>query len=125
MSRSVWRILFLVFQAFWLNVVLPGHTRGIVVMPCSEPAAGQRHACCAKPASSNEDPRDSRDRRESSDRASRCAVCFYAVRLTLPPPFHVELRPLAFVGPSQVVCPLLPTKLHRSLPYDGRGPPVA
>ena len=122
MPRHFWRILLLVFQAFWLNVVLPGHTRGMIVMPCAEPVQGQRHACCAKAAPAGE---EHRDRRESSERASRCAVCFYAVRLTLPPPFHVELRPLAFVGRSQVVCPPLPTRLHRSLPYDGRGPPVA
>ena len=38
------RILLLAFQAVWLGAIVPGHTRGVVTLPGSEPAGG---GCCA------------------------------------------------------------------------------
>ena len=89
--RCRWgRIALLVFQAIWLNVIVPGHKRGIVPLP------GSCHAndsCCAAdgcdseqaPGSHGSDAGGARHTPLPRDSASHCAICQFAARLTLPP----------------------------------------
>lgn len=124
------RIALLVFQAVWLNVIVPGHTRGIVPLPGS---------CCAANSSCYSDGRSlaaatstaSRDVSNTGrsrhvplprDNASRCAICQFAARLTLPPAVDyvppllglaLVLDPPAPISVDSVRCPLL---LHDRAP---------
>jgi hypothetical protein len=122
-------ILLLVFEAFFLNVVVPAHTRGVVTLPGTGPdGAGAPYArarCCTShrsPAGNGD--RDGRDNAPTPERQSRCAVCFFAASLSTPPAFEDLLEPH---GPCDVAAvPALRGLVarHVLLPYDGRGPPA-
>jgi hypothetical protein len=124
-----WRpgsIFLLVLQAFWLNVVLPGHQRGLIVLgpeTGAAAAASDCHTkptkCCHKEESSKPSPCDEQSRK------SRCAVCAFAARLTVPPapivaPTLLELRHEA---PTLALQRLFSPDLIPA--YFERGPPVA
>jgi hypothetical protein len=117
-----WRaghIALIVFQAIWLNVILPGHTRGVVTLPGTErpQTRAAREGCCARKKSKDPAP-------ESSSRASRCAICFFAMRLTTPP--VVDLRPPA-MSLLESIAPPAPARFvsfHSRLTYLGRAPPT-
>jgi hypothetical protein len=117
-SRAA-RIAVLLFQALWLNVILPGHRRGIVALPGSE-CESCRLACA--PAC-HHSPGDSKDS-VPVDPAAHCAICHFAAMLSLPPAIEVaptthrflELRPAPIIERSASV-PFPGT-------YDGRAPPA-
>lgn len=120
-NRRFGTIALLVFQAFWLNVVLPGHTRGIVTMPGWEAKSRTETAksCCGVEKPSKE------TKPSPSERAAHCAVCFFAVHLFLPP--VVDLRPPALELTGRMTDPQ-PDIIHFPCPiltYDGRAPPLA
>ena len=114
------RIFLLLFEALWLNVVVPGHQRGVVPLP------GERCVACASPKDTC--CPDAGERREPArskpvDRAAHCAICYFAARLSPPPvidftPPRPQLVGLAQVPPpaARPTIPFLPT-------YDGRAPP--
>ena len=80
MRRRAFCIALLIFQAIWLNVIVPGHTRGVVALPgCACESGCPPLACCGSnhPDSSHHAP--------VRDPASGCAICYFAARLTLPP----------------------------------------
>jgi len=73
MSAKVsWRILFVLWQAWGLNVFLPAHTRGAMTV------GGQatKHPCCATKHSD-------RDEKPTPEQQSRCAVCYFAAGLSV------------------------------------------
>ena len=112
-SRAL-RILLLVFEALWLNVLVPGHRRGVVPLP------GERCVAC-EPAN-RRCPAD-RGPSKPVDPAAHCAICYFAARLSPPP--AVDLAPPR----PQMLCAAEPTPPHvrAAIPflptYDGRGPP--
>jgi len=120
-----WRvgsILLLILQAFWLNVVLPGHQRGLIVMGPDSASAQQAPACHKKTTTCchKEDSKKGDD----ESRKSRCAVCAFAARLTVPPapivaPTLLELRPEAPTFALQTL--FSPDHIPA---YFERGPPV-
>jgi hypothetical protein len=123
MVRRAGVIALLIFEAIWLNVIVPGHTRGAVTLPGFEPdPAHAAHSCCA---GSPEKSDGSKDSRPGSDRAAHCAICFFAVRLCVPA--AVCLDP----GPLELLCsrpdrPAVSIIIPESQPiYLGRGPPRA
>jgi len=93
------RIALLAYQALWLCVIVPGHTRGIVVLPGSSDGS-----CCQTPGKSK--PADS----DAPARRANCAICSFAARITpaipidlTPPPLELlsrEPAPPAHVWPS-------------------------
>jgi hypothetical protein len=96
MSSRVLRIAILLFEALWLNVIVPGHTRGIVVFapgvnaascPACQTAAVDTCPFCAgtNPAGSSKTP-------TQQDR-SNCAICQFMAHLSLPPVY--DFRPAA------------------------------
>lgn len=121
-----WRpghIALLIFQALWLNVILPGHMRGVVTLPGSadqSEAGDDCGSCCA-----TSKPDSSQDKSPSDgNRAARCAVCFFALRVTPPP--VVDLRPPAMALLEIEAPPAHATFVsyeHR-LTYLGRAPPA-
>ena len=109
--RRRWlHILVCLWQGLWLFVILPGHTRGQIVLPGYEktPAAAgdakggaelvARASCCSMrrdaPAGGKTPPVD-------RGRTENCAVCHFAARLSqavafvlfLPPPARLEILP--------------------------------
>src|SRR4051794_40481762 len=90
----------LLFQAIWLNVIVPGHTRGVVALPgadcqaCDAAAASlpTRASCC-----DSSPTRSQRQTPNPSGRASRCAVCAFAARLTVPPVIDLTPPALGFL----------------------------
>lgn len=119
-------ILLLVFEAFFLNVVVPVHTRGVVTVPGTGPDGTQvryaRTGCCTAHRSPAGD--GDRDNTPPPERQSRCAVCFFAASLSTPPAFEDMLESH---GPCDVAAVPEPRGLvvrHVLLPYDGRGPPA-
>src|SRR5947209_6739700 len=102
-------IALLLCQALWLNVVVPGHTRGAVSLPGARPCPdcfaspgyGTRPADAAGTCCPHKHAPGGPD-----GRASHCAVCYFAAVLMVPP--AVEWAPC-------------PTGLLRRLPLP---PPV-
>lgn len=122
MSSRAFRILFIAFQAFWLNVVLPGHTRGEVTLPCSmdrgcEVAVSTRPCCAATGKQAPGAP--------TPDQKSRCAICFFAAHVTPPPvvDFAPVVLELLYVRP--VASPHSVESADIRLTYLGRAPPAA
>ncbi|HYO11029.1 MAG TPA: DUF2946 family protein [Tepidisphaeraceae bacterium] len=128
MIRRVGIILLLLFEALWLNVVLPGHTRGAVALAGGGCGATSIDSCCS-PARSAAGSTAAGGRSEapdpSGDRASRCAVCAFAAKLTTPVDLDLRLPPLARVATLAVPAPpAVPTcDLHAA--HYGRAPPAA
>jgi hypothetical protein len=111
-----WRPLhlaLLLFEALWLNVVVPGHTRGII------PLAGSP-CCCACHRSA---PCDKSHPRPAQN-PDNCAICAFAARITPPPAIDLVppfLRRVALAIIPAPPCPTLPPVL---IAYDGRAPPA-
>jgi hypothetical protein len=121
-SRAL-RLSVLLFQAVWLNAVVPGHRRGAVRLPgesCAACGVAQHDACCPEMAGQ---PPARPAVPVSKDPAAHCAICYFAAMLSTPPaidcspPAHrlleIHKPPVALERPS---LPLIAS-------YDGRAPP--
>jgi hypothetical protein len=130
MLRRAALISLLVFQALWLNVILPGHTRGAVTLAgfeeqssCHETRGG---GCCSHSGGSPQNfPPDDDQNSNNGNRAAHCAICFFAARLTVPVTIDLTPAPLelAFVQPPPVVSGLVSRGVVPT--YLGRAPPAA
>lgn len=114
----------LLFQALWLNVILPGHTRGVITVPGFESApassaAAAAHGCCSTRSAPADDPQP------GDGRAGSCAICYFAARLTLPPVIDLVPAPLALLEIREI--PHINSLLSPGLDptYLGRAPPNA
>jgi hypothetical protein len=119
MLRRAGVIALVVFEALWLNVIIPGHTRGCVTMPCcsGESAASSSCPLCAYP---EKGPHHSPT---PSDR-EHCALCFFAAHLSIPPALDLSTPKLLFlhyIG-SEAAKHLIARSVL--VPFDGRGPPA-
>jgi hypothetical protein len=114
----------LVFQALWLNVIVPGHTRGIVTLPGSPCAEGmcdasRWSACCPG-------ERDHSQKQPiSRERAARCAICSFAARVTPSPVVDFTHPPLRFLHVMPAARTDRPEVAPGLVTYDGRAPPLA
>ena len=116
------RWAFIFFQCLWLNVVVPGHTRGAFAMPGSKTvgSAVESDSCCATKHARPGTP-------EKSDKPldrDRCAVCHYALGLTLPPVFSFDHQPAGLVGVAPVLPVETPSLVPVRLATSERGPPI-
>ena len=113
----------LVFQALWLNVIVPGHTRGVVTLPGFEPAYAETssHGCCA----GSSEPDQSDDPQPGDGRAANCAICFFAARLTLPATIDLTPTPLELLETRELPRARTLVSLQPIPAYLGRGPPIA
>ncbi|WP_428938727.1 DUF2946 family protein [Fontivita pretiosa] len=123
MRPRIGHIALILFQTLWLNVILPGHTRGIVTLPggSDDPASG-RVACsgCCGGGGSDSSPTDKPTPR---DRA-RCAICFFAARLTAPPVVDLRPPPLELTALVPIPRPVAFESLQLIPAYDSRAPPA-
>jgi len=105
------RVLLVGFQALFLNVIAPGHTRGIITLECKPSLS-----CCQTRSDPSKAP-------TPKDKTS-CAICYVVARFTPPPVIDFRLTEL---GLREVV-PLPPPQSiisHQApLAYHGRAPPT-
>lgn len=105
-------IALVVFQSLWLNVIIPGHTRGAITLPGFKSTPD---TCCKQ---------DSKKQAPSDDRASHCAVCFFAARLSMPVVIDLTPQELALSGEQEAPAPEIVASLDVQLTYRGRAPPI-
>jgi hypothetical protein len=120
-TSRLWPWLLLAYQFVFLNVILPGHTRGIVTLDGKHTACPMCCCCCAAQKLAPGDPHPAPSQRDRDN----CALCNFAARLTFVVPpnlgltdFHLlEILP-ADPSPAIVICPL--TRIDCC-----RGPPIS
>lgn len=123
-SRAL--VIFLAaFQAFWLNVVVPGHTRGAVTLAggaCELASIESASHCCPRP-----NPSGPADRSKSPTPAQKqqCAVCFYAARIAPPPPVDLAPAPLELLYVRPALAPRTADATPFPPAYHGRAPPAS
>jgi len=127
MIRRVGIIALAVFELVWLNVIIPGHTRGSVTMPCCSCEAqtqpqtqnGPAASCplCAAKKTEHHEP-------TPSDR-EHCALCFFAAHLSTPPALDLSAPKLRFLNyvRSEWAEHLIAREVL--VPFDACGPPVS
>jgi len=120
------KVSFLLFQAVWMLVILPGHTRGALSAPIAAsfgPQLREARSCCG--TSIRDDDASSRDKKSpTQDQKNRCPLCVYARGLSPAPVYDFDLRLsewLAlklFIEPRKTHCCVIqPT-------YDATAPPI-
>src|SRR5437016_2250439 len=100
MSGRAARIALALFQALWLNVIVPGHRRGMVALPgeCATcQIVSRAPEICCKGTGSHQSHRKPTG---GGDPAARCAICFFAARLTSPP--AVTTAPLLLISAERL-----------------------
>ena len=120
------RIAFLLFQALWLNVIVPGHQRGVVALPgesCAscEQSDGSDSKCCEMEQAGKRQDTPA----PKGDPALHCAICYFAARVT--PPEYIDLTPppLRFAHQAPIPVAEIRTSIAVVPTYDGRAPPVS
>jgi hypothetical protein len=106
----------LAYQTFFLNVVVPGHTRGAITLTGQASMQRLKGCCC------DSKPGDSKDAPTPKDRQN-CAICNLAAHYTLPPVVDFRLSELGLltllpISPAATIDPsdFVPT-------YYACGPP--
>jgi len=118
MRRGV-GIALLLFQALWLNVILPGHQRGMIVLPGSGRAIDASSSCCASRNS------ESHKQPAPANRTAHCAVCAFAAKMSVPVAIDLNLSPLMRLGMVSDRMPTTIASVDLLLAYHGRAPPAA
>ena len=115
--------LLLAYQSLFLNVFLPGHTRGAVTLDGRHAA---RPSCCCDGGGGSGPPADGQRRDLPSGRdREQCAVCHFAARVTPPPAFDFRLPPLGLLDRLPPAVPAVATSVDRIRTYLACGPPPA
>jgi hypothetical protein len=128
MRSRGFRLALLAFQFLWLNVIVPGHRRGVVLLPgtgcsaCESAAVPSEHP--VKPVRSCCSHHPGKTPAVPSGNADHCAICFFAARLSPAVAVDFTHPPLQLVGYAAVepICSSRSTDLL--LTYLGRAPPV-
>ena len=125
MHSRAFRVALLVFEALWLNVIVPGHQRGVVRLPgescpaCEADSAPRE--CCHAQATRQSIPTK---HKPAGDPAQHCAICYFAARLCTPPVIDLSPPPLRLV--EQLPVPAAHTRESFKVrpTYYGRAPPA-
>jgi hypothetical protein len=117
------RYAILAFQLLWLNVIVPGHRRGIVTLPGTRCAACEQEAINEPRAACPSDPKS--PRHVPLDSAAHCAICFFAARLSPPVAYDFTHPPLRLVAVVDAPASPIGADPQLILPYQGRAPPSA
>jgi len=120
------RGIFCIYVVVWFNLVVPGHTRGILCLPSNCHAAGPtidgdlgKASCCAAPKG---DPGGSEP---TPLQKKNCAVCYVAATYTAVAWFSVDLDPTGeLVEILRYVQPAIPT-VDFPLTHYATGPPAS
>jgi hypothetical protein len=112
--------LLLVYQTLFLNILLPGHTRGVVTTDgkhIPEPCC----CCCegsGKPLGKEPAAPSQRDR-------EHCAICEFAVGLISVPVIHFTLPELGLLEIRPIASTAIVISLDRISTYFACGPPAS
>ena len=109
-SRVV-RVLLVGFQALFLNVIAPGHTRGIITL-----GGKSSLTCCQTRSEPSKAP-------TPKDKAS-CAICYVVARFAPPPVVDFRLTELGLRDVMPLAPPQRIVSHQAPLTYDGRAPPA-
>ena len=132
MRRRWLYILVTVWQALWLFVLLPGHTRGQIVLPGSAPTpaatrgdggavvAAQMGCCSVR----RDAPADGKSPPIDRGRADNCAVCHFAARMSQAVTFALFLPPPARLETLAPPAPLVPHVAGDLRTVRSRAPPL-
>jgi hypothetical protein len=114
-------VFLLAFETIFLNVIVPGHTRGAVTLTGKSELTSLGDLGCPLCARSD-DP--SRQKKPSKQDQSECAICHLAVRMFTAPP--VDFR-LGEIGLLELIPPpaadAMPVVAALPIPFS-RGPPL-
>lgn len=120
MTRAL-RILFLALLGLWLNVLLPGHTRGQITLgdaACAKPAAEKAAASCCE-------PKPAPGEKPTPEQCGRCAVCYVAMTTELTPPFTFDASLSENVIATIYATDPQRRAIHLDLHLFATGPPTA
>jgi len=113
----VCRLILSIYVFLWFNVVVPGHTRGMVTLggksaSCCAPCCAER---LAKQISDKPTPQQQRE----------CAICFVAAIYLPPPVLDIDLQPAERVATNNVSAQAQLLSLDFPTPFWPVGPPSA
>jgi hypothetical protein len=115
-------VFLLVFEAAFLNVVVPGHTRGVITLSGKSSAAGMADLGCPFCSRrSGNDPKKAPDQKDQSE----CAICHIAAMLTLPPVVDLVPPPLCLAFVIEAPAPMSAPHARIPLICHERAPPLA
>jgi hypothetical protein len=105
----------ILFQFFWLNIVLPGHTRGMITVPGTPPAGSVSDDCCATHSDSKQ---------PTPDQQKHCAICNFAIGLFTPPVVNYDHLIRGLLHTLPIPPPAAVESDSPLLTYHGRAPPL-
>jgi len=109
------RVIFATYVLVWLNVVVPGHTRGRVTMPGCAASGNSVAPCCAsKQQSSKPTPEQKR----------RCAVCYVAATYSVPVVHIFDFTPAERTAVLDIPAAAQVQSIDFPVPYWPVGPPT-
>jgi hypothetical protein len=121
-------VFLLAFQAFFLNIVVPGHTRGVITLTGRSDAGGAGAAsmsgssCCHTEA--RKAPEDSSRKAPTPKDRAECAVCHIAARVTTATTIDLRLTELGLLEVLPLPPPQLADSVDQIPTYLGRAPPA-
>ena len=121
-------ILLLLFQAVFLNIVVPGHLRGVVtrsgktsIRQLGDLACG---GCCKRlPADNGKNAPHERKSEPTPQDRKDCAICYVAALLNVPSAIVIELPPLEQIELLPDSVPQIVEASSYVHTYDACGPP--
>ncbi len=136
MNTSTFHKFAILWLALWFGVIVPGHKRGLVLLPGGEdrpPATTQTGEACplAKYMAANgsccpsSQPTDSSDPDAPTPPVTHCAICYLTGVLDVPPAPDLAPQPLELV---QLLAWPTPQVIISDATVDthpGRAPPIA
>ena len=120
-ARKSVAVFLLAFETIFLNVIVPGHTRGAVTLTGKSEIASLGDLGCPLCARSDD---SSKQKKPSEQDRSQCAICQLALQMFTAPP--VDFR-LGEIGLLELIPPpaadVAPMVAALPIPFS-RGPPV-
>jgi hypothetical protein len=114
-------ICLLIYQAIFLNVVLPGHTRGAITLTGNSKLAGiLADGCCPRRDRGHAD----KNKIPTPKDRENCALCHMAARITAAPAVNLTLPKLGLTELLSVPAALEAEPFQWRPIYYGRAPPV-
>jgi hypothetical protein len=116
------RCIVALYVLVWFNIVVPGHTRGIVTVPSGGPPAGGP-GCCGRGSGDDVGSDHGRDRAPSRERERCCAVCFVASTYTVYADCTPRFEPVARIAVVDLTALAQVASLSLPVPFWPVGPP--
>jgi hypothetical protein len=118
-------IALLAYQFLFLNVIVPGHTRGAITLDGKHSGDCPMCCCCGDAPANDQGKPDSKQHAPSEKDKESCAICNFAARV-MPATFvDLKLGELRFVELMPVTGAHVAASLDFIPTYLGRGPPAA